>query len=66
MDPLLSYALALWSLHRARRSAIAARDDGAMSTELAIITFALAGLALTITAIIVYKAVAKANATPTE
>ena len=66
MDPLLSYACTLWSLQRARWRVAANRDDGAMSTELAIVTFLLAGLAITVVGIIVYKTLTKANAIPVE
>lgn len=61
----LTYLFAMWDLYTARLDA--ARDEtGGMTTEMAIITAVLAGLALSIGAIIVAKVTAKAQSIPTD
>lgn len=60
----LQYLTQLWSSYVSQLHA--ARDEhGAISTETAIITAILAGLALTAGAIIVAKVTAKAESIPT-
>lgn len=61
----LGYLTTLWRYYVMRLDA-ARGEDGAVSTETAIITAILAGLALAIGAIIVVKVTAKAESIPTD
>jgi len=61
----LRHLTALWRYY-ALRLDDARREEGAVSTETAIITAILAGLALAIGAIIVAKVTAKAESIPTD
>ncbi len=61
----LAYLGALWS-HYLARLRTARSEEGAISTETAIITAILAGLALATGAIIVAKVTAKAESIPTD
>lgn len=61
----LGYLTTLWRYYDLRLDD-ARREDGAVSTETAIITAILAGLALAIGAIIVAKVTAKAESIPTD
>lgn len=61
----LGYLTTLWRYYVLRLED-ARREDGAVSTETAIITAILAGLALAIGAIIVAKVTAKAESIPTD
>ena len=60
----LSYLSALWDLYVARWHA-SRGEEGAVTTETAIMTAVLAGLALTVGYIIVAKVTAKAESIPT-
>ena len=60
----LTYLRSLWDYWAARLEDSRA-EDGGMTTETAIITAVLAGLALTVGAIIVGKVTAKAESIPT-
>jgi formate/nitrite transporter FocA (FNT family) len=61
----LGYLTTLWRYYVMRLDE-ARGEDGAVSTETAIITAILAGLALAIGAIIVVKVTAKAESIPTD
>lgn len=61
----LGYLTTLWRYYVLRFDD-ARREEGAVSTETAIITAILAGLALAIGAIIVAKVTAKAESIPTD
>ena len=61
----LGYLTTLWRYYVLRLDD-ARREDGAVSTETAIITAILAGLALAIGAIIVAEGTAKAESIPTD
>jgi hypothetical protein len=61
----LQQAMVLWRYWRARLDA-SRGEDGAITTEVAIITAILAALALTVGAIIVVKVTSKAEAIPME
>lgn len=61
----LAYLTTLWRYYTVRLDG-ARREEGAVSTETAIITAILAGLALAIGAIIVTKVTAKAESIPTD
>ena len=61
----LAYLTTIWGYYVLRLDE-ARREDGAVSTETAIITAILAGLALAIGAIIVAKVTAKAESIPTD
>ena len=62
----LGYLTSLWSYYLARLAESRDDESGAMTTETAIITAILAGLALAVGAIIVGKVTAKAESIPTD
>ncbi|MFM7535461.1 MAG: hypothetical protein ACKO91_06660 [Acidimicrobiales bacterium] len=62
---LIAWQLA-WAHTRARWAASRASDDGEVSLTTVILAFVLAGLALSVGAIIVAKVTAKANAIPVD
>ncbi len=61
----LGYLVTLWR-HYFLRLDVARSEEGAVSTETAIITAILAGLALAAGAIIVAKVMSKAESIPTD
>lgn len=62
---LVAWQLA-WAHTRARWGVSRANDDGEVSLTTVILAFVLAGLALSVGAIIVAKVTAKANAIPVD
>ena len=62
----LRFLTSLWSYYLVRLHDSRDEETGAMTTETAIITAILAGLALAVGAIIVAKVTAKAESIPTE
>lgn len=62
----LRFLTSLWSYYLVRLHDSRDEETGAMTTETAIVTAILAGLALAVGAIIVAKVTAKAESIPTE
>jgi hypothetical protein len=62
----LGHLMSLWSYYRVRLVESFDDETGAMTTETAIVTAILAGLALAVGAIIVAKVTAKAESIPTD
>lgn len=62
----LGYLTTLWIYYRGRMHESRDDETGAMTTETAIITAIMAGLALAVGAIIVAKVTAKAESIPTD
>lgn len=62
----LGFLSSLWSYYVVRLRDSRNAETGAMTTETAIVTAILAGLALAVGAIIVTKVTAKAESIPTE
>lgn len=62
----LRFLTSLWSYYLARLHDSRDDETGAVTTETAIVTAILAGLALAVGAIIVAKVTAKAESIPTE
>jgi hypothetical protein len=58
---VLTRALMLWTIVRARRFERSSRDEGGSTVETVILTALLAGLAISVATIIIMKVTAKAH-----